>query len=36
VEANGNELPEGIDIAFISADGSKIERIIGFFGSLKR
>ena len=36
VEANGNELPEGIDIAFISADGSKIERIIGFFGPLKR
>ena len=36
VEADGNELPEGIDIAFISADGSKIERIIGFFGALKR
>ena len=36
IEANGNELPEGIDIAFISADGSKIERIIGFFGPVKR
>ena len=36
VEADGNELPEGIDIAFISADGSKIERIIGFFGPVKR
>lgn len=36
VEANGNELPEGIDIAFISPDGQKIERIIGFFGPVKR
>lgn len=36
VEANGNELPEGIDIAFISQDGQKIERIIGFFGPVKR
>jgi len=35
IEANGNQLPEGIDIAFISADGSRIERIIGFFGPLK-
>lgn len=32
IEADGNELPEGIDIAFISADRSRIERIIGFFG----
>lgn len=36
VEANGNELPEGIDIAFIASDGSKITRIIGFFGPLAR
>jgi hypothetical protein len=36
VEANGNQLPEGIDIAFISADGTKIERIIGFFGPVTR
>lgn len=36
VEADGNELPEGIDIAFISTDGTKIERIIGFFGPVKR
>lgn len=35
VEASGNLLPEGIDIAFISADGSKIERILGFFGPLE-
>jgi len=37
VEANGNELPEGIDIAFISFEGTRIERIVGFFGPpLKR
>lgn len=36
VEANGKELPEGIDIAFFSADGSRIERIIGFFGPVPR
>ncbi len=36
VEANGNELPEGIDIAFISVDGARIERVVGFFGPLKR
>ena len=35
VEANGNELPEGTDVAFISLDGSRIERIVGFFGPLK-
>ena len=29
-------LPEGIDIAFLSPDGSRIERIIGFFGPLAR
>ena len=36
IEANGNELPEGIDIAFISADGARIERVVGVFGPLKR
>jgi hypothetical protein len=35
VEANGNALPEGIDFALLTSDGSKIERIIGFFGPLK-
>jgi hypothetical protein len=34
VEANGNQLPEGLDIAFLTADGGRIERIIGFFGQL--
>jgi hypothetical protein len=32
IEANGNALPEGIDLAFLSADGARIERVIGFFG----
>ena len=36
VQADGTALPEGIDIAFISSDGSRIERIIGFFGPLAR
>lgn len=35
VDAGGNALLEGIDIAFISADGTKIERIVGFFGTVK-
>ena len=35
-EADGHALLEGIDIAFISPDGSRIERIIGFFGPLAR
>ena len=36
VQADGTELPEGIDIAFISPDGSRIERIVGFFGPVPR
>ena len=36
VQEDGTALPEGIDIAFISSDGSRIERIIGFFGPLSR
>jgi hypothetical protein len=31
VGADGAVLRKGIDIAFFSADGAKIERIIGFF-----
>jgi hypothetical protein len=34
LQADGTALPEGLDIAFVSADGTKIERIIGFFGPL--
>ena len=36
IQADGTVLPEGIDIALISPDGTKIERIIGFFGPLPR
>lgn len=36
LQADGTSLPEGLDIAFISSDGSRIERIIGFFGPLLR
>jgi hypothetical protein len=34
VLADGAALPEGLDIAFVSADGARIERILGFFGPL--
>lgn len=36
VQADGIALPEGLDIAYVSADGSQIERIIGFFGPISR
>jgi hypothetical protein len=36
VQADGTTLPEGLDLAIISPDGEKIERIIGFFGPLTR
>ncbi len=34
VQADGTALPEGLDVALLSADGAKIERVIGFFGPL--
>lgn len=34
VQADGTALPEGIDVALVSSDGARIERIIGFFGPL--
>lgn len=34
VQADGIALPDGLDIAFFSEDGEKIERIVGFFGPL--
>ncbi|MDI9332669.1 MAG: nuclear transport factor 2 family protein [Alphaproteobacteria bacterium] len=36
VQTDGTALPEGVDIAFLSQDGTRIERIIGFFGPMKR
>ena len=36
VQADGTALPEGLDIAFISSERTRIERIIGFFGLLAR
>lgn len=36
VEANGNALPEGLDVVYMSADGKAILGIVGFFGALKR
>jgi hypothetical protein len=35
VQADGTTLPDGLDLAFLSPDGAKIERIIGFFGPLR-
>ncbi|HSV54818.1 MAG TPA: hypothetical protein VLJ57_22030 [Burkholderiaceae bacterium] len=34
VGTDGNILREGIDVVLFSPDGTRIERIIGFFGSL--
>jgi hypothetical protein len=34
VQADGKVLPDGLDIAFLTPVGDKIERIIGFFGPL--
>ena len=34
VQADGTALPEGLDVALLSADGAKMERVIGFFGPL--
>lgn len=32
---DGSPLPEGLDIAFLDAEQTRITRIIGFFGGLK-
>jgi len=34
IDAAGVTLVEGIDVAFLSADATRIERIVGFFGPL--
>jgi hypothetical protein len=35
IGADGGLVRDGIDIAFVSNDGSGLERIIGFFGPLR-
>jgi hypothetical protein len=35
IRADGTAMPEGLDIAFLTLDETKIARIIGFFGPLK-
>lgn len=34
VQPDGTALPGGLDIAFLTPDRAKIERIVGFFGPL--
>lgn len=36
VQADGTALPEGLDIVEFTEDGTRIRRIVGFFGPLKR
>lgn len=36
VDAAGNALPEGLDVAFLSPTGPTIDRIVGFFGPLTK
>jgi len=35
IDATGATLRDGIDLAFLSPDGTRIERILGFFGELQ-
>lgn len=35
IKADGQPLPEGLDLAFITDDGLQLAGIIGFFGPLK-
>ena len=35
VQADGTSLPDGLDIAYLSSDGQRITRIVGFFGPLR-
>ncbi len=35
--SNGKAIvPEGLDLVLLSADGAKLQRVVGFFGPLKR
>jgi hypothetical protein len=35
LNADGRALPDVLDIAFLTPDGERIQRIVGFFGPLK-
>jgi SnoaL-like domain len=35
VQEDGAALPEGLDVAELSSDGKRIQRIVGFFGPLR-
>ncbi len=35
IRADGTAMPDGLDIAFLTSDETKIARIVGFFGPLK-
>lgn len=35
IQADGSALPDGLDIVELGADGSRIKRIVGFFGPLR-
>jgi hypothetical protein len=36
VQADGTSLPEGLDVVWLSADGTRLDRVVGFFGPLAR
>jgi hypothetical protein len=35
VQADGTALPDGLDVAELSPDGRRLQRIVGFFGPLR-
>ena len=36
MQADGTALPEGLDVVWLSAHGTRLERVVGFFGPLRR
>jgi len=36
VQADGTALPEGLDVVWLTDDGARLARILGFFGPLRR
>ncbi len=36
VQADGTALPEGLDVVWLTDDGARLARILGFFGPLQR